>query len=659
MTKWMRKYRKWLWGFGGSLLMVTFLLTGPQSIFQPNPGKRVVATMGGAKVRADDQQHSDLELEALKNFIAPLVGQMGIENGAHWMLLSREAEEAGLVGAEGDGQAWVPELGKLMAFLQARRDVVGRFGQFGEQLLRAGYLDNQIQQQAAAITDQATAQLEQYKPRAAAHARLTVEQMDRALAKLHGVLRLQDQYAKAARVSDRRALAEVKRLLDKVLVDAVIIPASKAQEGIPEPAESEIAGQYLKYQSTKPGTGEYGFGYLQPARVKFEWMVLDREAMMNAITLDEVEVNKYWRLNKAKYKGEFEADKAQVEKDLKGSRVDALLADADRYYKTALRNATRPLQQDGAVKKLPADWETKRPTMATLAAEVDKALKQGNAGLPAPAVDARASEWVKIDKVGEVPGIGSSRFQIGTRQGTLADLLKDLHELSPNATTGLQNKVPFETPLRDGKQNVYYFNVLDFRGESAPETMEEVRADVVKDLKVLAAFERLRTEQALYQLQAVTEGLDAVAKRFTTPAEPGAADQTPKPLPVMKLASVRREVADPGLNEAPIREAVTGAADALGQQFVATADNAAQRTLSVPVPSTLSLVVIQIVGQEPATVETMRLQDKRQFDMVAQNELMKLQAAAPFSFESMKKRFDYKPVQEEKKSSGEPVELPY
>jgi hypothetical protein len=130
-------------------------------------------------------------------------------------------------------------------------------------------------------------------------------------------------------------------------------------------------------------------------------------------------------------------------------------------------------------------------------------------------------------------------------------------------------------------------------------------------------------------------------------------------LTVTKLATVRRESADPGLNEPPIRDAVMSAGDALGQQFVATPSNTAQRTLSVPVPSTLSLAVIQIQGQEPATVELMRTATRSFFDQQAQNELMKLSTAAPFSFESMKKRYDYKPVQEEKRGSGEPTELPY
>jgi hypothetical protein len=495
---------------------------------------------------------------------------------------------------------------------------------------------------------------------AAAHARLTDSQFDRALAKLHGVTRMVEQYAKAARISDRRAAAEVKKLMDRVLVDAVVIPASKATDGIPEPTEAQIAEQYVKYKDAKPGTGEYGFGYLQPQRVKFEWMTLDRDAFTNVVTLDAVDVYKQWQQHKDKYKGEFAADKPQVEKDLKAAKVDQIFADADRFYKTKLRQYTRNLSQDGPVRKLPADWETVRPKMADLAAEVDRNLKAGNPLLPSPTVDARATEWVKIDNVSAVPGVGSSSYKSGTKQGPISQLLANLHELNAESTMGLQARLPFENPLTDGKGNVYYINVLEYRGESAPESKDEVKTDIVRDLKLLAAFEKLKSEEATYQLLAVKDGLEAVAKLYGTPAGPGAADPTPTPLPIVRLAQVQREHAEGALDAAPIRDAVMAAAEALGQQFQASADNVTQRTLCVPVPATLSLAVIQIQGQQPVTVEKMRTASKGDFDGLAQSELFKLQTAPPFGFEAMKQRFDFKPMQEEgrSKSASGPLDMP-
>jgi hypothetical protein len=665
MTKVLRKYNKWLLGIGGSLLMVTFLLTGPQSIFQPDPGKRVVATMGGANVRAKDQQRAEFEIEALKSFLPLIMKRAGIESGAHWMLLSREAEEAGLVGADGDGVSWIPDLAKTNARLGAEYEIAAQLGPNAGQFMQQPFIQQMIEQKAAGYVDQALANLERSKPLVAAHNRLSETQFDQALAKLRGVMRLLEQYQTAPRISDRRAVAAVKHDFDRVLVDAVVIPASKALDGIPEPTEAQIAEQFLKYKDVKPGTGEFGFGYLQPARVKLEWMTLDRDAIAKTVTIDAVDANKHWRQNKDKYKGEFAADKAKVEDDLRNAKVDQILQDADRYFKTHLRQSTRSLTQEGPIKKLPPDWDSKRPTMADLAAELDKSLKAQNAALPAPTVDSRSSEWVKIALAGNIPGVGSSRFKIGTKQGTLSDLLGELYELKPTSTMGLQVKVPFENSLTDGKGNLYYINVLDYHPESAPDSLEEVRTEVIKDLKLMAAFEKLKGQQAEFQLTAVKDGLDPIAKLYGTPAPVGAPDQTPTPLPVTKLVAVGHDRAEGMLNAPAVRDAVMSAAEALGQQFKATPENVVQRTLTVPVPTVLSLAVIQIQGQAPVTVEDLRKLTKGYFDRAAAEELTNLSADGPFTFEAMKKRYAYKAVtsDETKSASGEPsaprpVELP-
>jgi hypothetical protein len=199
---------------------------------------------------------------------------------------------------------------------------------------------------------------------------------------------------------------------------------------------------------------------------------------------------------------------------------------------------------------------------------------------------------------------------------------------------------------------VYYINVLDYRAESAPESIDEVKEEVTKDVKLMAAYESLKAQQAELQLLAVKDGLDAVAKRYPTPAAPGAPDQTPKPLQVMKLASVRRDVGQGVLDAAPVREAVMSAADALGQQFKATPEDAVDRTLAIAIPSQLSVAVVQIEGQVPVSVEDLRTFGKADFERVSQSELMKAQQSAPFSFAAMKQRYDYKVVANEEGKNG-------
>jgi hypothetical protein len=604
----------------------------------------------------------------VKDLTGPLMQQLGIENATHWILLTREAEAAGMVGSEEDGSKWLPELSQALAPIYARADLLKQYGQFGEQLLRMGYLDSQINQKASQLLPQIEAGLEEARPRAASRNQLSLTDFDLALSKLRGITRLEKEYATAARVSDRRAISQIKRRFDSVQVDAVEIPASKAEAGIAEPTDAQIAEQFIKYKDVKPGTGEFGFGYLQPQRVKLEWMVLDRDVIGAAIALDPVNVYKYWQQHRDTFKGEFTAEKANVEKAVRSNAVDQVLADADRYYKASDKGAVRNLPQDGAFRKLPADWDQTRPTMATLAKSVMDNLKAGShIEIPAPAVESRTDSWVKIVTARELPGVGGAQFQIGTKQGSLSDLLAQLHELNPAGDLGLQAKVPFETPLHDGKGNVYYINVLDFRAESAPESIDEVKADVIKDLKLHAAYEKLKTEKDSYQLLAVTQGLEAVGKLFATPAPApaaGAPAAEPTPLPVQKFLNVRRDQADRPLDSKEARDAIMGVADALGPQFAAAPSNADQRTLSVAIPSELSVAIVQILGQTPVTLEQLHTVTKPFFDNLAQGDLMKVATSSPFSFASMKERYGYKALTGDEGKSGKarpvsgPTELP-
>ena len=89
-----------------------------------------------------------------------------------------------------------------------------------------------------------------------------------------------------------------------------------------------------------------------------------------------------------------------------------------------------------------------------------------------------------------------------------------------------------------------------------------------------------------------------------------------------------------------------------------------QRTLTVPIPTVLSLAVIQIEGQSPVTVEDLRMSTKGYFDRAAAEELASLSTEGPFTFEAMKKRYNYKAVTSDETKSGKepsaprPLELP-
>ncbi len=635
MIKFLRKYNKWLLGVGGSLLMVTFLLTGQQSIFQPNPMKQVVATVGSENIRRSELANAEAEYEGLKELWAFGIQSLGIESGAHWMLLKREAEAAGLVGGEGDGRRMREEIAEI----EARQIAMYNRGVDPEKI--RAQIDEQMRTKSV--------------PRAAGVAHESLQEFERTLSYLRGVVRLKTQYAGAVRVSDVRGVAHLKENFDGVVVDGLVIPAERLIASVPEPTPEQVQEQYQTYRDVKAGSGEFGFGYLQPPRVKFEYITLDRAAFRNAVSLDPVAVSKFFQQNRAKYPGDEAAETARVQADLTNVKADQMMSEADRLYTARLKPDVRSLPQDNGFRVLPPDWASNGVRMAALNAAITSGLQAQ--GTPVTAtVTVRDQGWTHIEDLGRELGIGKATYRVGTNTGDFKQLVSQIHELDPKSPLTLQSRLPYETYLTEsGTDNRYYVNILDWRPESAPESIEEVRSEVVRDLKLKAAFDRLKSMADDIRSQAISEGLDAVAKEFPTPAALGAADPTPQPLPVFRYANVNKGFATGELNQKEIREAVLKDARGMGPQMVPTPDNLPQRTITVPVPSKLSLGVVQVLGMRPITSEVLRQIGRREYDNFAQQELQGRNNEAaegwdapdPFSFEQMSRRYSYTAVRDE------------
>ncbi|MFA6044837.1 MAG: hypothetical protein WC718_07625, partial [Phycisphaerales bacterium] len=147
MVKILRKYNKWLLAGGGSLLMLTFLISGSNNPFAPDPDKITVAEVLSKPVTNKERNQFSLEYDALKAFVpGVLTLQLGCQDATHWMLLVREAENAGLVGEGRDGAAWLPELAQS----ETVAEVTDRYSQYGQQFVQQFLQNAQFMQQQAA-----------------------------------------------------------------------------------------------------------------------------------------------------------------------------------------------------------------------------------------------------------------------------------------------------------------------------------------------------------------------------------------------------------------------------------------------------------------------------------------------------------------------------
>jgi len=658
MVKVIRKYKTWGMGVFGVLLMVTFLFSGTGNrLFGGDPMAATVVTFSGTKVTRQQLMDAERELETLNEYVPDIVRVIpDLKQGVHWMLLVSEAKKAGLVGEAGDGDSWTEELAQARLMSYAQQEILDQYPQLealfqsNPQFLRNAAMDRLRNTQWVTQTSaKAANDLMLGKETVARRKGMTPDEINMALAKLRGVLRLVNSYTSASgRMSDAHLFESARRLFEPATLDAVIIDAAQLAGESPEPTPEQIAAHYEAFRAVAPGTGAHGFGYIQPRRVKLEWMQVSRKGIADAVALDPVAVQKQYQLNRTKYPGEFAAEKAGIETELRNAKVEQALSQLDAVYKARVKSATRRLESDGGIKRLPADWDTQRPKMADLAADVSQAVREATGiVVPLPSVTVLASTWTRLDSVQNLPGIGAAEYSSGTRRGAFPDVLGALHEFTAGANLGLQSRVPFETMVSNAAGDRFYFCILDWRDQSSPDSMEEVRMQVTSDLKRLSAYDRLKADLPKYEALAVTSGLEAVGKLFEAPAS--GALPAKLAIPVSKNVQVTRTMAStmyPALQDEAFRNKVMAAADVVGWTTAPTPENAGARTVTAELPAALSVVVAQLTYPTPITEEKFRtLRD----EVVREVSLEEVQAVggadSPFSFESLKARTGFHDVE--------------
>lgn len=649
MLKILRKHRKWLLVVGGSILLVIFLVQGTISQWSPDPMKQVAGTIGHdqAPVRVRDLELASREFEALKELIPQyFVRRMGIASRDHWFLLTHEAKAAGMVGHAKDGGEWAPELARIEAFLTFRELSPE---QRQKLMQESGGMEGLVSRVQAVLERARAGQLR-------LAGQLRPAELDAALSKLHGVERLVVAYTSASRFSDRRAVVQSKRLLDGAIVDVVIVPATALAAKAPEPTPEELSAQFEKYKGEAPGDAPGEFGYRLPARVKLEWLTLDRALISPAVKLDPVEVYRHWQNNRAQYAGEFAAEQAKVEQALRATKTSELLSEIDRQVKAKVRAATRRLASDGPYKKLPPDWEAQRPKLVDLAASIADVAKQEGVEIAPPAVTVKADAFVPVDELSTLPGIGRSFFQAAANFGTFTDLVESARELEARGAFEVQAMVPAaNTPLFDMAGNRYYVNILEAVPSSPAASIDEVRSAVVRDCKLKWAYDQIAARGPELEAKAVLEGLAAVAAEFPIMPEAGGEGV---PLEVQKLRQVFRARGDsrtPEFNDENLRDAVLARVAALDPAFIATPENADVRTMAVPVPTYLSLAVIQLAVQRQMAVENRyqwtasALHDLRQYEYA----MAVPDPSGPFTEKNLAERLGFRLMENRGRDPGE------
>lgn len=620
MFKFLRKYNKMLLAIFGVLLMITFLIPQAFNQFSQQAAARTgtVATVGdGEKISAlewDVYQRELRVIDRLRSMVGSLPGVGDIKTPEHWYLLVREAQNAGLVP------------------VMNLRDLPP--------------------EQAQQILD--------------ASGERDIDVVQRAITHYDGVRQLLNLYTTGSLYSDRRVRSEAERLLHIATARLVVIQPDPAQSTL-QPTEQQIEEQMKKYADKLPGEGEFGFGYKLPDRLKIEWLTIPaasvRALVEKSEAMDAVQQRLHWKRNPNKNLPPYPTDGSAppipdvVRTDLLNQLTKAKQDEIAKFAADTLRLAQRGLPEKDGYLVLPADWATRQKPLPQLAEDVQKRFASD-----LPSYSARGDGWLTISELTSLPGIGAaSSEKIGATPVPFSDLAKATHEFGGNATVLVQRGVA-GPPLKDLEGNLYIFRITDTDASRPPASADEVREQVVKDLRREADYQRIKAAVADLQQQARTDGLVKLALEHNTIVQPESSVYLWNEYWVLTMVQYRmplspQRAALPIIGDEPkVTQAIIDFARSLPQDKPIDQVPEDQRITAVASDDKLAVVVAEITGQQPLSRES--------FDRLAQmgaiQTLITVEEADPtknlasaFSYDSLAKRngFALKRESEEKSAA--------
>jgi len=593
-----KKHRKWLLALGGVVLMLAFL--APPSVGQMwdsfGAGSAVHARFDdGRTVSVGQWQEVNRELNVLESLArfgqgVHYINEFPTEE--HWFLLSTEARDAGLVV-----------------------DLSARFSQ------------QQVNEIAAEIKQ-------------------PPQLVDRVFGTLLGVNMMMDMFVNAPRVSDRRYEALARRMFHAATIDAVVIPATPAKDA-PEPTDQEIADQMAKYADKAAGEGDMGFGYKVPDRVKIEWLQVPADAVRAIVQggpgMSNTELRKHWQKNPEQTFPAVEPAATipdVVRNDLLSTLTRSRLDEIAKFAGDRLRMDRRVLKEEHGFLTLTPDWETRRMPLPTLAQRIQEEFQ-----VDLPAYHAAGNEWLSLDDLYELDGIGEATSdKFGNRPVDLREVVAAAREFGGTGLIPVQEGV--EGPVLRGEDgSVYVFRITDTDPAHSPRNVDEVRDKVVADLKKLAAYRELAGRKDEIESLARSNGLLALAMEQDAPVSGNIPVYLNDRLSYLGMGMGGMAFLPmPIGSHRPTIEAIIDHSLALPANVPVEDLTEEQRTFVVPVDDKLSLLAVRITDQRPLTQsEYQQLVEQNAVQQVLHTELLESSEAVQqaFSLEALKKRHNF------------------
>jgi len=343
-------------------------------------------------------------------------------------------------------------------------------------------------------------------------------QIIQALAEWEAIQRTARMASRVTTPSEADIQASAQKMLEKVRINAVLLPAKMFVDEALSVTDEEIADQFSRYRQREAGAG-LQFGYWVHPSMKVQYIKIDRGAIAQAIRVANLEkkAKTYYDERRTREPAfrRSAADIAAVEASMEGPQPTPYLSwdEAKESAKDVIRR-----QEAKEMASRMGDW------FVQYAAEPWLDVERGQDGYKvAPAkvakleyyeaivqnipstisyreaVSVKTTDFFSEEEAGDVPELGAATFRAEgsfslLTLGTLAFRTQVFIPQVPDerGTNFSDYLAPFQTcryPLTDADGNIYVFHVVEAREGRVPESVDDVRSKVVTDLRLLNGFE--------------------------------------------------------------------------------------------------------------------------------------------------------------------------
>ncbi len=514
MNKFLRKHNKAILAVAMSLLLVVWLGgSALTSFLAPDFSGILVAKTSIGDIVEGDKKRASFETDILSSlglqwqlpaFAANAYVATEPISIMEWILLTREAERAGMIPQQVEVEQFLSGIGRPLSM----------------------------------IYDMANQR------------RVKPELIFETVAKYRGVAMLAASTMPSASISEASIRTMAEQELEKATVNLVSLKAADFVNDEETVTDADIQAHFQEYRETQPGPG-IQFGYYRPARVKVQYLKVDIDKVAENVVLREQTLERkareFWRQNPedsafARPLEDVAMDKAVID-ELKASGdwnddADDKVATHFETFDDARDAAIQIVKRDEARKKIQdvADWLTRELAVPWFDRETDddgyKPAPDGVMprtyyskvleGMPSNlqfggAVTIHETDWFDKEEAILVEDIGDARVanaaMSSRRFRDLAFLVQGIETVpteSRRVNTSLFLAVGQSCvfPLRDNVGNYYVYRITDVKPPGPAEELADVREKVIDGVRLMRAYERCKGH-AERVLAAAGDGLKA------------------------------------------------------------------------------------------------------------------------------------------------------